>query len=114
MLRSYVYVDDVVNAYCAVVERLPNSTISANPIKISTGSSISVLDLVNLLISISGQKDLVPSILNENRNERIDQIYDCAMEKQLLDWECATTIHDGLIRTYDWYKYHVGILPIQA
>ena len=111
MKRSYVYVDDVVNAYCAVVERLPDRSICANPIKISTGVSITVLDLVNLLISISGQKELIPSILYENHDERIDRIYHPLLEKELLDWECGTTIRDGLIRTYEWYKAHVGTFP---
>ncbi|KZR90572.1 NAD(P)-dependent oxidoreductase [Synechococcus sp. MIT S9508] len=111
MTRSYVYVGDVVNAYCAVAERLPNMSLSANPLKISTGKSISVQDLVTLLISISGQKELHPRILHENRDERIDQIYDSALEKEMLDWECATTFHEGLTRTYEWYKAHVGILP---
>jgi nucleoside-diphosphate-sugar epimerase len=71
-----------------------------------------VLDLVNLLITISDHKELTPLILHENRDERIDQIYDSAREKELLDWECATTIHDGLIRTYNWYKTHIKSLPI--
>ena len=112
LMRAYVYVDDVVNAYCAVAERLHDRSIGASPIKISTGTNISVLDLVNLLIAISDQKELIPLILHENRDERIDQIYDSAREKELLSWECATTIRDGLIRTYDWYKTHIKSLPI--
>lgn len=112
LMRSYIHVDDVVNAYCAVVERLFDRHICANPIKISSGVSISVLDLVNLLIAISDQKKLTPYILYENHDERCDRIYDSAIEKKLLDWECATTLRDGLIRTYEWYKAHVRNLSI--
>ena len=112
LMRSYIYVDDVVNAYCSVVERLPDKSVCANPIKISTGSSISALDLVSLLISISGHEDLTPSNLFENRDERIDRIYDSAMEKEMLNWECTTTLRDGLTRTYEWYKANVASLPI--
>lgn len=114
MMRSYIYINDVVNAYCAVVERLSDRSICANPIKISTGVSISVLDLVNLLIAISDQKELTPSILYENHHERCDEVYDSAIEKKMLNWECATTIRDGLIRTYEWYKVHVGSLQIEV
>lgn len=111
MLRSYIYVDDVVSAYCAVAERLPSSIITANPIKISSGSIISVLDVVNLLISISGKNDLIPSVLYQDRKERTDELYDATLEKNLLKWECSTTIRDGLTRTYEWYKSYVHFLP---
>ena len=112
MLRSYIYVHDVVNAYCSVAEHMPSSTISANPIKISSGSSLSVLDIVNHLISISGQDGLTPIILNQDRKERIDEIYDSEIEKNLLKWECSTPIFDGLSRTYHWYKSYYDYLPI--
>lgn len=112
MMRSYIYIDDVVNAYCAVVERLPDKSVCEKPIKISTGSSISVLDLVNLLISISGHEHLIPSILFENRDERIDRSYDSAMEKEMLNWKCTTALRDGLTRTYEWYEANVATLPI--
>ena len=110
ILRSYIYVEDVVNAYCAVAEQLPSSTITANPIKLSAGSSISALDLVHLLISISDNKNLSPTVLNKDLHERIDAIYDSALEKKLLKWECATPFRVGLTRTFEWYKSHVPFL----
>ena len=110
MLRSYIYVEDVVNAYCAVAEQLPSRPITANPIRLSTGSSISALDLVNLLISISDHKQLTPSILYQDSHERTDTIYDSALEKKLLQWECVTPFLDGLTRTFEWYRSHFSFL----
>ena len=110
MLRSYIYVEDVVNAYCAVAEQLPSVAMTAKPIKLSTGSSISALELVNLLISISGKKYLTPTLLYEDLHERIDSIYDSSLEKKLLNWGCATSFRVGLTRTFEWYKSHFNFL----
>jgi CDP-glucose 4,6-dehydratase len=108
--RAYVYIDDAVNAYCAIAERLHCEDVRGQIFRLSTGVNSSVLDIVHQLVEISGRNDLAPRILGEKCDERVDKVYVPDREKQLLDWENTVGLRDGLIRTYEWYKTHAGDL----
>ncbi|NOU36679.1 MAG: NAD(P)-dependent oxidoreductase [Kiritimatiellaceae bacterium] len=110
LARAYVYIDDAVNAYCAIAERLHRKDIRGQIFRLSTGINSSVLDTVRQLVEISGRNDLDPRILHEKCDERVDEVYMPVREKQLLDWENTTGLHEGLARTYEWYRTHSGEL----
>jgi len=102
--RSYVYVDDAVRALMAIAERLHCQEIQKEVFIITGSETYSVFDVVSQLIEISACVDLIPLVLNENIGGRVDEVYYPAKEKQLLDWECMTSLPDGLQLTYDWYR----------
>lgn len=110
LARAYVYIDDAVNAYCAIAERLHREDIRGQIFRLSTGVNSSVLDIVRQLVEISGRNDLAPRILHEKCDERVDKIYVPDREKQLLAWENTVGLREGLTRTYEWYKTHSGDL----
>lgn len=110
LARAYVYIDDAVNAYCAIAERLHREDIRGQIFRLSTGINIPVLHIVRQLVEISGRSDLSPRILHEKCDERVDEIYVPAREKQLLNWENTVGLREGLARTYEWYRTHSGEL----
>ena len=110
LARAYVYVDDAVNAYCSIAERLHRENIRGQIFRLSTGVNSSVLDVVRQLVEISGRSGLSPRILHEKCDERVDEIYVPTREKQLLDWENTVELRAGLTRTYEWYRLYSGDL----
>jgi CDP-glucose 4,6-dehydratase len=110
LARAYVYIDDAVNAYCAIAERLHRDDIRGQIFRLSTGINSSVLDIVRQLVEISGRNDLAPRILHEKCDERVDKIYVPTREKQLLNWKNTVGLREGLARTYEWYRMYSGDL----
>jgi nucleoside-diphosphate-sugar epimerase len=110
LARAYVYIDDAINAYCAIAERLHREDVRGQIFRLSTGANSSVLDIVRQLVEISGRNDLAPRMLHEKCDERVDKIYVPVWEKQLLDWEKTVELREGLARTYEWYGTHSGEL----
>ena len=110
LARAYVYIDDAINAYCAIAEQSHREDICGQIFRLSTGVNSSVLDIVRQLVGISGRSDLSPRILHEKCAERVDEIYVPDREKHLLDWENTVGLREGLARTYEWYRTHLGEL----
>ena len=74
----------------------------ADPVNIGVDSEISVKDLVNKIVDISG-KELVISF-NNKKPERISRrISDTSKIKDKLKWAPSFTLHDGLKETIEWY-----------
>lgn len=100
--RDFVYIDDITNAF---VQALQSSyTGTAN---IASGKETSVLDLLNALKEIHGE-------LHEHAHEpdRAGEIKHSVLDpshaKEAFGWEAKTSLRDGLKKTYDWFKQHLG------
>ena len=61
------HVNDVLNAYLVLAQSLKNSLVKGHAFNFSSGNPISVIDLVNTIIKISG-KNIKPVILNTVKN----------------------------------------------
>jgi len=103
-LRDYLYVEDAVDAYLTLAENLDKNIIKGEAFNFGSGKPISVVDLVNLIIKISGKNYLKPKILNKAIAEIRDQYLSCEKAKKLLKWEAKFNLEDALIRTYEWYE----------
>ena len=108
LTRSYVYVEDAVAAYTAIAERLDRPEVRGRTFQISAGVGVTVLELVQQLVRLSGRADLSPRVLNEKEDERVDVVYVPTLEKELLGWEITVSLRDGLVRTFDWYHTFFG------
>ena len=95
--RAFVYVDDVVSALLACLDRGMNK----GPIQIGPSSSTSISDIAQHVKEISG-KDF-PIIYDLSKPEGdTDRCADYSKARELLGWEPATTIREGLSKTYEW------------
>ena len=90
-VRDFVYVDDVVNANILAME----SNIDGEFFNIGTNSTISVLDLANIIIKFSGLK-LKPIHLPPVPGDVKTTQADITKAKMMLKWKPTTSIENWL------------------
>lgn len=103
LIRDYIYVPDVVNAYVTIAEQLDRKEVTGEAFNLGTKTPVSVLELVKKIITQT-QKKLEPQILNEAKNEIQAQYLDWAKAKRILGWEPKHNLDEGLKETLQWYR----------
>jgi len=104
--RDYVYVEDAIEAYLAVGLQLELPGLKGKLFRISTGSSISVLELVKEVMRVAGLQNVVPEVLGQKSESRIDVPYRPDFERDTLGWQSRHSLTEGLTRTWEWYRNH--------
>ena len=109
-LRDYIYVQDVVEAYLLVAQRLAEDPkkFSGEAFNVSPEKALSVLEVVNSLRKIMGKMDIIPDIRNTAQNEIRDQYLDCSKAKRMLEWKHQNSFEDAAGLTVGWYKNYLG------
>jgi CDP-glucose 4,6-dehydratase len=103
--RDYVYVDDIVNGYILLGEKLKKLKLAGEAFNISDENPISVLKLLKLLSTISGKK-LNYKILNQARYEIKDQYLASGKARKILGWKPEYTLEQGLAGAVEWYSQY--------
>jgi CDP-glucose 4,6-dehydratase len=103
-LRDYLHVDDVVEAYLLLAESLVDPSIHGAGFNFSDESPLSVMEIYRACCEVAGVPDLQPRILGQARNEIKDQFLDSTRARTSLGWSAKTKLHDGLRKTFDWYR----------
>ena len=103
-LRDYFYIEDVVDAYLTLGENLDREEIKGQAFNFGTGNPTKVIDLVNMMIVISGKTHLKAKILNEATGEIEKQYLSCEKAEKLLKWKSKFDLKETLQKTYEWYK----------
>jgi len=94
-LRNYIFVDDVVEANMLAFE----SKIKHEFINIATGDMISVKELADVMIRLSGLS--IEPIYEQAREGDIEKSQaDISLAKKLLDWEPKITLEEGLEKIF--------------
>lgn len=103
-IRDFIHVDDAVTAYMALAENLHRKEVQGQAFNFGSNSPISVLDLVNKIIKVSGKK-LQPDIQGKGtpKGEISRQYLASEKAKKLLGWQPHVKLDEGLKRTLDWY-----------
>ncbi len=102
--RDLNFVDDIVSGF---IEISKSSKTIGEEINISSGKEISMADLAKKIIKIS-KKDV--SIISEKKrirpkNSEVDRLIgDSSKLKNLTKWKSQTTLDEGLLKTYNWFK----------
>ncbi|MFE7312366.1 NAD-dependent epimerase/dehydratase family protein [Streptomyces sp. NPDC057555] len=100
--RSYCYIDDCVTGLL----RLARSTVD-QPVNIGSEERISIADLVGRIAAIAG-KEIVPRYRPDKPVGPLGRVSDNALCRHLLGWQPATSLDDGLRRTYGWIAEHLA------
>ena len=105
-LRDYIYVADAVQGYLMLAEKLEQKTLSGEAFNLGTAQPVSVLDVTNRLVAISGKNHLRPVVQGKGKmHGEIDSQYLSADKaKKLLRWSPAVSLDEGLQETYAWYQ----------
>ena len=102
--RDYTYVNDLINAFDAV---LNYDGLLPGPINFGTGSDISIVELANKIIEICGKQDTIKPVHVEQRPGEVRRLVaDTAKAKKLVGWQPQYKLEDGLRELIDWYRYY--------
>ncbi len=103
-IRDYFYVKDAVAAYLRVAEAMPAEGICGEAFNFGTETPVSVLELVQRILSIMGRNELQPIVLNEANHEIREQYLDCGKAHERLDWSAKFSLDEGLWETAKYYR----------
>ena len=102
--RDLIYVDDVVDAYL-MVDRL--KACAGECFNIATGVQSSMADVVRLAEEISGKMTEIRWSGMPSRSWDTEKwVADIQKAGTMLEWKSATTIHEGLAKTWAWFGSH--------
>ncbi|MCO6509338.1 MAG: GDP-mannose 4,6-dehydratase [Aridibacter famidurans] len=106
-VRDYFYVLNAVEGYLKLAERMPSEDTNGEAFNFGYGEPVTVLELVDEILSVMDRTDLEPLILNEASNEIREQYLDCSKAQKLLDWKPNYERREGLRLTVEWYKQYL-------
>lgn len=94
--RSYCYIDDAVNGTVMTMQ-----SDYDQPVNIGSDHSISINELADLIIKISGKSITKEHDLSKPQGVR-GRNADLNLARRVLSWEPKVTIEEGLEKTYRW------------
>ncbi len=107
-VRDYFYVEDAAEAYVHFAEQLDRPELHGQAFNFGNEKPVTVLEVVQKILSVIGALELEPVILNEASHEIREQYLDCAKARRLLDWRPRFSSEDGLRRTVEWYRAYLS------
>lgn len=99
--RDYLYISDAVAGYLALGAVADRDDVRGTAFNFGTGREVSVLQLVQTVIEISG-KDLEPDVRGEAQGEIDRQALDASRAREVLGWRPEVDLTEGLRRTLAW------------
>lgn len=106
--RDYMHVADAVSAYLTLGRRLDDEEVRGQAFNFGTGAPVRVLDLVEMIIAISGKSHLTPLVMNAASGEIRDQYLSHDKARKALGWAPGWTLEAGLAEAYRWYEQFVA------
>jgi CDP-glucose 4,6-dehydratase len=103
LVRDYFYIEDGVEAYLLLAERMEKLGIQGEAFNFSNEIQVTVFELVEKILKIM-KSDLEPKILRESTNEIKHQYLSAKKAREILNWKPKYTLDDGLRRTTKWYE----------
>lgn len=103
MERDWTYIDDVVTAVVAALERPMGYEI----INLGLGAPIPLNDFIEAIESLAGRK-LIRVDTPAPPSDPPVTFCDNAKARRLLDFDPAVSVSEGLARTWDWFRAQGG------
>jgi len=111
-VRDYLYIGDAAEAYLRLGELAATDGVRGEAFNVGTGTPSTVLQVVELLVEMSGKPQLRPVIRNEVHNEIRAQYLDGTKAQRTLGWTPGTELADGLRAAYEWYAKQLKHEPV--
>jgi CDP-glucose 4,6-dehydratase len=104
--RDYLYLSDAVEAYLSVATHLPD--VSGEAFNFGTELPVSVLEVVERIVAVSGIEGVRPRVLGVASNEIDAQSLASGKAKTRLGWKPEVDLDEGLRRSIEWYQQHLA------
>ena len=101
--RDLLYVDDLLTCVESVIEKQNDYYCLIN---VGTGKSISISNLVEKMINLSG-KQLMIQYDESKPTIKTKLAVDIEKANKLFDWRPSVTIEDGINKTFMWYNKNI-------
>jgi len=99
VVRDYVFIDDIVEALRAAVERNPSSHI----FNIGTGQGTSVLEILEYLRNVTAA-DFEVKFSPGRPFDPPANVLDWSRAAKELDWHPKTPLYQGMVKTWRWIQ----------
>lgn len=106
--RDYLYVADAVRGYLMLAQHLTEPGVRGQPFNLGSGCAVSALEVVRTIVALSDTPEIEPVILNEVKNEILDEYLSPAKAEQAIGWRPQYTLAGGLKEAMDWYKAYLN------
>ena len=98
--REFLYAGDTAQAINRVINLKLNTSL---PINLGVGKDISIKDLADKLKIITNYQGQIV-FTGEVSDGQPKRILDVKRAEELLNWKAFTSLEDGLIKTWKWYR----------
>ncbi len=101
--RDFIFVDDLVSCYLAAIEKAETFT-GPEIFNIGSGQKLRIRDVIETIAGLlKGQEYLKIGARPMRAGEPPSMIADIHKAKDLLEWQPAVSLKEGLKRTIDWW-----------
>ena len=97
--RDFLYVEDAAEA----ITKATYQYTDPDPVNIASGSDIMIGDLAIMIRELTGYTGNITFDASKPDGQRRRQLSAC-LAKTALGFTPATSLHDGLSRTIEWYR----------
>ncbi|MCJ0907482.1 GDP-mannose 4,6-dehydratase [Rhodococcus sp. ARC_M6] len=104
--RDFTYVEDTARGFMAIAE---SERTLGRTLNLGTGQEISIRDLIDVLIEITGSSASVTTENSRHRpagSEVHRLVSDNSRVRELTNWSPQISLREGLMRTSEWIKAH--------
>jgi len=104
--RDFLYVDDLVSCYLAVIEKSETLT-GPESFNVGSGQNTRVRDVIETIADLLNGHDYLKIGARPMRaGEVMSMIADIQKAEKFLDWKPLVALRDGLRKTIDWWLEH--------
>lgn len=107
-VRDYFFVEDAADGVIVLAEAVTTRPeIRGEAFNFGADVRLSALEIVERILLLMGS-DLEPDVRNEAVNEIREQRVSAQKAREVLGWNPAHSLDEGLARTVDWYRGYLG------
>ena len=104
LIRDYIYVDDVANAYFLLMKKMGSTKENLRIYNVGSKENFTVIEFVRLITKKIIGQEVFPIIKNNSKIEIYRQKLNYQKIKDDLNWYPKSKLNESLIKTIRWYK----------
>jgi len=102
MLRDYIYVDDLMDAYTRILDGMLSGRVTSEIFNFGSIRSFTPIEVMDILFDVSNKPSNY-EIAGQAKDEIDKQHMNYTKAMQILGWNPKTDIRDGMEKSYAWY-----------